>query len=153
VTSVNECHVSPVGPILPIWTNGAQPCGNRCNLIYWGVLLLCCHVALGAEVALPWLATWHAGGAHISGQYSSGAHMAEVDQRGAATWHPLSPFNPACVACLKPPICTQSVDIPMLYPERPWSNLNPLICLFNLFYFLWFYSDSSTCPKIMKFSP
>jgi hypothetical protein len=52
-----------------------------------------------------------------------------------------------------PQFAPRSVAIPILYPERPWSNLSPLICLFNLFYRLWFYSDSSTCPKIMKFSP
>jgi hypothetical protein len=44
------------------------------------VLLLCCHVALDADVALSWLATWHVGGTHMSGQCSGGAHMAEVGQ-------------------------------------------------------------------------
>jgi hypothetical protein len=34
-----------------------------------------------------------------------------------------------------------------------WSNHSPLICLFNLIYLLWIYFNSSTHPKIMKFSP
>jgi hypothetical protein len=65
-------------------------------------------VALGAEVALSWLATWHVGGTHMSGQYSGGAHMDEVDQCGAATWHPLSPFNYVCVCMF---------ETPSLHPE------------------------------------
>ena len=42
---------------------------------------------MGNEVDLSWPATWHVGGAHMSGQYSGGAHLAEVDQWGADTWH------------------------------------------------------------------
>jgi hypothetical protein len=45
---------------------------------------------VSAEVDLSWTATWHVGGIHMSGQCSGGAHMAEVDQWGAGTWHPLS---------------------------------------------------------------
>jgi hypothetical protein len=47
--------------------------------IVYSAEVCCCYVALGVNMALPWLATWHVGGAHMSGQYSGGAHMAEVD--------------------------------------------------------------------------
>jgi hypothetical protein len=75
VTSVNECMCHVVGPTLLSCTNGQLPCVTR--IVQSAEL--CCHVALGAEVALSWLATWHAGGVHLSGQYGDGAHSAEVD--------------------------------------------------------------------------
>jgi hypothetical protein len=80
VASVNECHMSHVGPTLLSCTNGRLPCVNKNSLICCGVLLLCYHVALGVEVALPLSATWHAGGAHMLGQYGGEAHPAKMDQ-------------------------------------------------------------------------
>jgi hypothetical protein len=57
-------------------------CHVAIEIVQFAKLCCCCvtmwHVS--AEVALPWLATWHVGETHMSGQYSGGAHMAEVDQ-------------------------------------------------------------------------
>jgi hypothetical protein len=52
-----------------------------------------------------------------------------------------------CVYVWDPQFAPSSVSIPKLHPD------NPLICLFHLFYLLWIYFNSSTYPKIMKFSP
>jgi hypothetical protein len=60
------------------------PCGT------WGVRCVAAGLPCGmwrGEVDLSELATWHIGGAHMSGQYGGGAHLAEVDQWGADTWH------------------------------------------------------------------
>jgi hypothetical protein len=138
MASVNECHVSPVGPTLPNWTNDIQPCGNRCSLFCWGLLLLCCNVALGAEVALSWLATWHVGGAHMSGQYSGGPHMAEVGQWGAATWHPLSPFNPACACMFGTPSLHPEV---LLSPSCTQRGLDQISALWSAYLICFIFSD------------
>jgi hypothetical protein len=42
---------------------------------------------------------------------------------------------------------------PKLHPDKSLIESQPLICLFNLFYLLWIYFNSSTYPKIMKFLP
>jgi hypothetical protein len=53
------------------------PCGT------WGVRCIAVRLPCGmwrGEVDLSEFATWHVGGAHMSGQYGGGAHLAEVDQ-------------------------------------------------------------------------
>jgi hypothetical protein len=59
VTPMTNCHVAL----------GAEVC--CCNAAMWHV---------NAEVDLSGPATWHVGGTHLSGQYSGGTHLAEVDQ-------------------------------------------------------------------------
>jgi hypothetical protein len=54
--------------------------------------------------------------------------------------------------CFLRPICTQSCCCPQVVPRVTLIKSQPLICLFNLFYLLWIYFNSSTYPKIMKFS-
>jgi hypothetical protein len=51
-----------------------------------------------------------------------------------------------------PQFAPSSVSISKLHPDDPLIESQPLICLFNLFYLLWIYFNSSTYPKIMKFS-
>jgi hypothetical protein len=51
----------------------------------WYDLLRCVAAMLpcgiwGGEMDLSEPATWHVGGTHMSGQYSGGTHLAEVDQ-------------------------------------------------------------------------
>ena len=61
-----------------------MPCGI--NRVRWASLVVPCGMYWG-EVDLSWPATWHVGEAHMSGQCGGGAHLAEVDQWGADTWH------------------------------------------------------------------
>jgi hypothetical protein len=99
----------------------------------WGGPLVDCHLALRWGLPVRWLVPgW--------------GPLADVDQWEGAMWHRLG-------APLAPQIIPRMCSVSKLYPERPWSNLSPLIYLFNLFYLLWIYSDSSTCPKIIRFSP
>jgi hypothetical protein len=51
------------------------------------------------------------------------------------------------------PFCTEMVIVPKLYLEKLVIKSQPLINSFNIFYFLWIYFNSFTCPKILKFSP
>jgi hypothetical protein len=51
------------------------------------------------------------------------------------------------------PVCTQRSLCPQVVPRVSLIKSQPLINPFNLFYLLWIYFNSSTYPKIMKFSP
>jgi hypothetical protein len=114
------------------------------------------------EVDLSEPATWHVGGTHMSGQYSGGTHLAEVDQWGADTWHWSGPMRCwhvsyslssliLCVYVWDPQFAPRWVSVPKLHPDEPLIESEPLIFLFNLFYLPWIYFNSSTYPKIMKF--
>jgi hypothetical protein len=62
------------------------------------------------------------------------------------------PSDSVCI-CLGSPVCTQMSLCPQIAPRAALIKSQPLIFPFNLFYLPWIYSDSSTYPKIMKFSP
>jgi hypothetical protein len=70
---------------------------------------LYCHVALGAEVALPWLATWHVSGAN------------EVLPRGTL----FLPLFLRVYACLEPPVCTQKYIYPHIVPREALIKSQP----------------------------
>jgi hypothetical protein len=70
-------------------------------------------------------------------------------------WH-VAPSLSSLILCVyvwDPQFAPSSVSIPKLHPDKSLIESQPLICLFNLFYLLWIYFNSSTYPKIMKFSP
>jgi hypothetical protein len=55
--------------------------------------------------------------------------------------------------CFLHPVCTQTCCCLQVVPRVALIKSQPLINPFNLFYLLWIYFNSSTYPKIMKFSP
>jgi hypothetical protein len=107
-------------------------------------------------------------GAHLSGVLcQGGAHLCWHGLIGwwhvaAACW--LGPIRCCHVAhllsspvlyylCFLHPVCTQSCCCPQVVPRVVLIKSEPLICLFNMFYLPWIYFNSSTWPKILKFSP
>jgi hypothetical protein len=78
---------------------------------------------------------------------------ADLAHSGAATRHTLSPLLFCILYASYTQFAPKAAVIPKLYTKRPVIKSEPLICLFNLFYLLWIYFNSSTCPKILKFSP
>jgi hypothetical protein len=91
------------------------------------------------------------GGAHLltwtNETVPCGTGLSDVAECGAATWLSLSHL--CLIAAVLPP----SNLSPKLYPKKLMIESQPLINSFNLFYLLWIYFNSSTYPKIMKFSP
>jgi hypothetical protein len=107
-------------------------------------------------------------GAHLSGaSRQCGAHLCWRGPIGL--WHVavacwLGPFWCCHVAhplsssilyslCFSYPVFTQGCCCPQVVPRIILIKSQPLINSFNLFYFLWIYFNSSTCPKIIKFLP
>jgi hypothetical protein len=98
-----------------------------------------------------WLMMWTNGWVSCSMLWGSlsvgfchgGAHS------GAVTWHTLSPLL-FCILCAS---YTWGCCCPQVVPRFVLIKSQPLINSFNLFYLLWIYFNSSTCPKILKFSP
>jgi hypothetical protein len=66
--------------------------------------------------------------------------------------HPL-PSSVLYFFCSQHPVCTQDCCCPQVAPRVPLIKSQPLINPFNLSCLLWIYFNSSTYPKIMKFSP
>jgi hypothetical protein len=126
------------------WLHGMLSCGIY--LVMWWLEMLPCVIGLG-EVDHWMTATWHWGGAHLSGDSClGGAHLlawtnemlthgtvmlrwpSEVLTRGT-----LSLFSDSVCACLRSPVCTQmSLCPPSCTQMNPWLNLSPwspfLIC-------------------------
>jgi hypothetical protein len=61
-------------------------------------------------------------------------------------------FSDSVCVCLGSPVCTLMCLCPQVAPRIALIKSQPLIFPFNLFYLPWIYFDSSTYPKIMKFS-
>jgi hypothetical protein len=139
---------------LLMWWSEVLPSGMR--LVKW---------------LLIWTSGWVSGGMY-------GAHLSGVLRQGGVPlcWHGLigwwhvasacwpSPIRCCHVAhlisssvlyslCFLHPVCTQSCCCPQIIPRVALIKSEPLICLFNLLYLPWIYFNSSTCPKILKFSP
>jgi hypothetical protein len=103
----------------------------------WGGPLIGCHVALWWGPPVRWLVPGWGPLADVDQWEGATWHLAaEVAQSGAATWHRLGEVVTVLGAPLGPQIVPRVCSVPKLYPEKPWSNLSPLICLFNLFYLL-----------------
>jgi hypothetical protein len=75
----------------------------------------------------------------------------EVAQSGVVMWHTLLEVAAGVYAYLGLQIVPKEYSVPKLYPEKLVIKSQPLICLFNMFYLLLIYFNSSTCPKILKF--
>jgi hypothetical protein len=129
-----------------------------------------CDAAMWLDLVM-WTSRWVPRGmcgAHLSGVlHQGGAHQCWHGLIG--WWHVvvscwLDPVRCCHVAhllssfilyslCFLHPVCTQSCCCPQVVPKVALIKSQPLIYLFNLFYLLWIYFNSSTCPKIIKFSP
>jgi hypothetical protein len=96
-------------------------------------LITLCHVSLSGEVVVDVdqkvSATCHVWGPLVRCPALGWDPLADMDQWEGATWHMLG-------ASLGLQVVPKVCSVPKLYPERPRSNLSPLICLLNLFYFL-----------------
>jgi hypothetical protein len=139
------------------------PCGKAC----WGGSVVWCHVAQtewGGPVIACHVALWW--GPPVSDLCQGGAHLLTWTNgrlpRGTRllSWPNLA--LPRGTPSLFFSFISPLFSVPSLYPGL-W--LSPsctrviliksqlLINPFNLFYLLWIYFNSSTYPKIMKFSP
>jgi hypothetical protein len=120
-----------------------------------------------SEVALLWLTTWHCGGAHLSvtcarvgptwlrwtnRRLSRGTDMLRWPNK-VLTRGTLSLFSDSVCVCLRSPVCTQMSLCSQVAPRWTLEWIWVLDLSFNLFYLLWIYFNSSTHPKIIKFSP
>jgi hypothetical protein len=139
------------------------------HLMMWWPEVLSCGMRL-VRWPLMWTSRWVPRGicgAHLSGILrQGGAHRCWYGLIGC--WHVavscwLSPIRYCHVVhllsssvlysqCFLHPVCTQSCCCPQVVPRVALIKFQPLICLFNLFYLLWIYFNSSTYPKIRKFS-
>jgi hypothetical protein len=161
------CHVACT------WWGGCW-CGpvGECHVAYpcWHGLTRCCHVSLSggvaADVDQQVSATWHVWGPLVRYPRQCGSHLCWPGPIGL--WHMAVPCWPdplwCChVAhplsslifysqCFSYPVCTQSCCCLQVVPRVALIKSQPLINPFNLFYLLWIYFNSSTYPKIMKFS-
>jgi hypothetical protein len=149
---------------LLMWVAVAVPCGI--SLVRWLSVVVSCGIHW--DEVDHWLAaTWHCGGAHLSVTCTRvgptcwhgpmrGCHVALGCWVGPI-WcchvaHPLS-SSVLYLFCFLHPVCTQDYCYPQIAPRVILIKSQPLINPFNLFYLPWIYFNSSTYPKIMKFSP
>jgi hypothetical protein len=113
-----------------------------------------------------WGATWHLWGPHPIEILPCGTHTVDVDKWQDDTWHYSADLAHSHVAtCYVSSlfwfrVCMLLVSIlypgsycPQVAPRVILIKSQPLINPYNLFYFLWIYSNSFTYPKIMKISP
>jgi hypothetical protein len=116
----------------------------------WGGPLVDCHVALRWGPPVRWLVPtcwrgpmrcWHVALSCWGGL--------------VRCWH-VAPSLSSLILCVHVwdlQFAPRWVSVPKLHPDESLIEFEPLISLFNLFYLLWIYFNSSTYPKIMKFSP